>query len=116
MCSAPAPTWCSSGLRSGHPLWSAKLSLASLHLRWCEALELPVDLIQIKGIWIELASHPFQHRLMLGVLRILYSVQKARVTPDATAILRRTGAFAREAHRVVLPRFAGEHLFNKQFV
>src|SRR5262249_47648364 len=97
-------------------LWSAKLLLVSLHFRWCEALELSVDLIQIKGLWIELASHPFQHLLMLRVLRILYSLQKARVPPDATAILGRTGAFAREAHRVGLPRFAGEHLFDKQVV
>jgi len=47
-------------------LWSAKFSLPSPHFRWCEALELSVDLIQIKGIWIELAPHPFQHRLVLG--------------------------------------------------
>jgi hypothetical protein len=90
------------GVTHGHSLWSAKLSLAYPHLRLFEALELPIDLVQIKGLWIKLATDPFQQLLMLGVLRILYSVQKARVTPDATAILGRTGAFAREAHWVVL--------------
>src|SRR5437016_13247062 len=70
-----------------------------------EDLELPIDLVQIKGLWIKLAPDPFHHLLMLGVLRIVDRVQKARVPPDATAILWRTGAFAREAHRIALPRF-----------
>src|SRR5262249_22448591 len=96
-------------------LWSAKLSLPS-PFRGCEVLELPVDLVQIKGLRIKLAPDPFQHLLMLGVLRILYSVQKARVPPDTTAILRRTGTFACEAYRVALPCFVGEHLFNEQLV
>src|SRR5215472_775167 len=68
------------------PLWSAKLSLAYPHLRLFEALEFPIDLVHIKGLRIKLATDPCQHLLMLGVLRILYRVQKVRVTPDATAI------------------------------
>jgi hypothetical protein len=52
------------------PLWSAKLSLPS-PFRGCEVLELPVDLVQIKGLWIKCATDPFQHLLMLGVLRML---------------------------------------------
>ena len=50
------------------------------------------------------------------MLRVLYSLQKARVPPDTPAILGWTGAFACEAHRVALPRFVGEHLFHKQLV
>src|SRR4030095_9397694 len=84
--------------------------------RGCEVLELAVDLVQIKGLWIKLATDPVHHLLILGVLRVLYSLQKARVPPYTTAILGRTGAFACEAHRVALPRFQGEHLFNAQLV
>src|SRR5207245_2519365 len=75
-----------------------------------------VDLVQIKGLWIKCATNPVHHLLMLGVLRVLYSLQKARVPPDTPAILGWTGAFACEAHRVALPRFVGEHLFHKQLV
>ena len=96
-------------------LWSAKLSLPSPSRR-CEALERTVDLVQIKGLWIKFATDPVHHLLMLGVLRVLYSLQKARVPPDTTAILGWTGAFACEAYRVALPCFVGEHLFNAQLV
>ena len=50
-------------------------------------MELAVDLVQIKGLWIKCATDPVHHLLMLGVLRILYRVQKARVPPETTAIL-----------------------------
>src|SRR5215475_14588733 len=102
-------------VKKSEHLWSAKLSLPSPS-RGCEVLELPVDLVQIKGLRIKLAPDPVQHLLMLGVLRIVDRVQKARVPPDTTAILGRTGAFACEAYRVALPCFVGEHLFNEQLV
>src|SRR2546430_3471780 len=53
-------------------LWSAKLSLPSPSRR-CEVLELAVDLVQIKGLWIKFATNPVHHLLMLGVLRVLYT-------------------------------------------
>src|SRR5438874_7090180 len=53
-------------------LWSAKLSLPSPSRR-CEVLELAVDLVQIKGLWIKFATDPVHHLLMLGVLRVLYT-------------------------------------------
>src|SRR4030095_10944676 len=84
--------------------------------RRCEVLERAVDLVQIKGLWIKFATDPVHHLLMLGVLRILDSLQKARVPPDTTTILGRTGAFACKAHRVALPCFVGEHLFNAQLM
>jgi hypothetical protein len=65
-------------------------------------LELPVDVIQIKGIWIELASHPFPHLLVLRVLRLANRLQEINVSPDATAILGGTGPFAGEAQRVAV--------------
>jgi hypothetical protein len=68
---------------AGTRLWSAKLSLPSPSRR-CEVLERAGDLVQIKGLWIKLAIDPCHHLLMLGVLRILDSVQKARITSDAT--------------------------------
>jgi hypothetical protein len=85
-------------------LWSAKLSLPSPS-RKCEVLERAVDLVQIKGLGIKFAADPVYHLLMLGVLRVLYSLQKARVPPDTTAILGRTGTFTRQAHRVALLSF-----------
>jgi hypothetical protein len=42
-------------------------------------VELSIDLVEIKGLRIKLAPDPFQHLLVLGVLRILYGVQKARI-------------------------------------
>jgi hypothetical protein len=63
-------------LRLAHTdhLWSAKLSLGYPHLRLFEALELLIDLGQIKGLWIKLTTDPLQRLLMLGMLRILYVV------------------------------------------
>jgi len=34
-------------------------------------LELAVDLVQIKVLWIKCATDPVHHLLMLGVLRVL---------------------------------------------
>src|SRR4030095_15223818 len=73
--------------------------------RRCEVLELAVDLVQIKGLWIKFATDPVHHLLMLGVLRVLYSLQKARVPPDTTAILGRGGAFGCEGRRAARPCF-----------
>ena len=64
--------------------YAAKLSLAYSYLQLFESSERPIDLVQIKGLWIKLAIDPCHHLLMLGVLRILDSVQKARITSDAT--------------------------------
>jgi hypothetical protein len=79
-------------------------------------LELPVDLVLIKDVRIELASHPFQHLVMLGVLWIADRFQKTRVAPDAPAILGRTGPFAREADGVTLPLVPRQDLFHEQLV
>ena len=75
-----------------------------------------MDRVQIKGLGITCATDPGHHRLMRGVLRIVESIQKVRVLPDATAILGRTGPCAREAYGIVLPHFPGEHLCHAQFV
>src|SRR5262249_55353199 len=102
----PTPAW-SKYLNSNSPqaarrnqlifyavgLWSAKLSGPSPHLRGCEALQLHVDLVYIKGLWIKRAPDPFQHLLVLGVRWIVDCFHETRVAPDATAILRGTGSF-----------------------
>ena len=45
-------------------------SLSSPHLQLLEALEFPIDLVEIKGLRIKLPTDPFQHLLVLGVLRV----------------------------------------------
>ena len=97
-------------------LWSAKLSGPPPHLRLGEALQLHVDLVQIKGLRIKRAPYPFQHLLVLGVLWIVDGFQETRVAPDATAILGGTGAFAREADGVALPLVQRQYLFHEQLV
>src|SRR2546428_14075215 len=94
-----------------HHLWSAKLSGPSPHLRLCEALQLHVDLVQIKGLRIKLAPYPFQHLLVLGVLGIVDGFQETDISPDATAILGGTAPFAREAERVPLALIQLQVLF-----
>jgi hypothetical protein len=53
---------------------------------------------------------------MLGVLWVADRFQQTRVAPDATAILRRTGTFPREADGVALPFFQRQYFFNEQLV
>src|ERR1700739_2002356 len=48
------------------PLWSAKLSGPPPHLQLCEALQLHVDLVQIKDLRLKRAPYPFEHLLVLG--------------------------------------------------
>src|ERR687885_1569623 len=96
-------------------LWSAKLSLPS-PFRGCEVLELAVDLIQIKGLWIKFAPYPVHHLLMLGVLGVADCFQQTRIAPDAPTILGRAGAFPRETERVALPRLQRQYFFHEQLV
>ena len=60
--------------------------MPSPHLRLCEALQLHVDLVQIKDLRIKLAPYPFEHLLVLGMLWIVEGFQETGVAPDATAI------------------------------
>src|SRR5262245_53158869 len=96
-------------------LWSAKLSLPS-PFRGCEVLELAVDLVQIKGLWIKFAPYPVHHLLMLGVLGVADGFQQTRIAPDAPTILGRAGAFPRETERVALPRLQRQDFFHEQLV
>jgi hypothetical protein len=50
-------------------------------------LGIPIDLVEIKGLRIKRAAYPFQHLLVLGVLRIVYRFQEACIAPDAPTIL-----------------------------
>jgi hypothetical protein len=42
--------------------------------------------------------------------------QQLSISPDATTILGRTSASAHKTHRVVLPRFQRQYLFNEQLM
>src|SRR6266853_859495 len=97
-------------------LWSAKLAWPSPHLRWCEALQRHVDLVEIKGLRIKLTPYPFEHLLVLGVLWSVDGFQETGVAPDATTILGGTGPFAREADGVALPLVQRQYLFNEELV
>src|SRR5712691_12510240 len=101
-------------------VWSANLPGASPHLRFCEVLQLPIHLVQIKGLRIKLAPDPFQHLLVLGVLWIAHRFEQTGVAPDATAILGGTGTFPGETDGVALPRVdprvEWQPLFHKQLV
>ena len=92
-------------------VWSAKLLLPDSHLRVFEALELCINLVRIK-----LSPYACHHLVILGVLWISDRFQNTRAAADATAILGRTGAFAREADGVALPLVQRQHLFNEPIV
>jgi Metallo-beta-lactamase superfamily len=87
--------------------------LTSGYLRRCSSV---LTSSRSKTSGIELATDPFQHTLVLGMLRVADRCQKTDVSPDATAILGGTGTVAGEAERVVLPLFPRQYLFNEQLV
>ena len=75
--------------------------------------QLYINFVQIKGFRIKRTPDPVQHLLMLGVLWVVDRFEQTGVAPDATAILRRTGPFAREADRIALPLLARQPLFPR---
>src|SRR5262249_27787460 len=99
----------------GRLLWSAKLSLPS-PLRGCEVLELAVDLVHNKRLWIKSAPRPVNQPMMLGVLGVPDACHQTRKPPDAPTTLGRAGGFPRETGGVALPRLQRQDFFHEQLV
>jgi len=79
-------------------------------------LELRINLVQIKGIRIELVTCPFHPPVVIGVLRIVDRCQKTRVSPETTAILGGAGTFACQTERIALALVQRQPLFDEQLM
>src|SRR5712671_617876 len=71
-----------------------------------------IDDQRIELFRIEFATDPFDHLLVLGMLRVADRRQEIRISPDAAAIVGRTGALAADADRNRQTFGSVENFFN----
>lgn len=88
-----------------------------------EAASLSLDLreptigrSQVEPQRIEIFADPFQHLVMLFVLRVRHGIEQRWVTKRAATILRRTGILAGDASDFALARLRFELAFDLDFV
>ena len=69
----------------------------SVRLAWDKSAQGFIDFVEIKRFGVEFAAKPFKHFLIFRVLGITHGLDQTVITPDAAAVLGRTGAFFLDA-------------------